>query len=168
MHKLVFLCGTSGVGKSTLGRLLVPLLPDYACVDTDEVGLDWADYAGTDHEAQFSDDCLALAAAIAGDRHLLFSTCLNPIDFLLKNVLPEHFDAVYFIGLYCSPEALRAHLQARPPEWGCATDAYIAAQTDYNTWFMRNARKLQFHADTSVESPKQTAERIAAFIRALP
>lgn len=31
----------------------------YVCIDTDEVGINWQDYAGTDYEHRYSDDCLA-------------------------------------------------------------------------------------------------------------
>ena len=58
--KLIVITGTCGAGKSTMRDTLEKILDaeKYACIDTDEVGINWWDYAGTDHESKFSDDCL--------------------------------------------------------------------------------------------------------------
>ena len=61
--RLFVITGTCGAGKSTMRDSLPDLLdPErYVCVDSDEVGLNWWDYAGTDHEWKYKDDCLAEA-----------------------------------------------------------------------------------------------------------
>ncbi|MDO5435086.1 MAG: hypothetical protein Q4G19_01810 [Clostridia bacterium] len=66
--KLMIITGTCGAGKSTVRDHLAQHLDParYACIDTDEVGINWWDYAGTDHEERFSDDCLAEAVRRAG------------------------------------------------------------------------------------------------------
>lgn len=63
MKKLIVLSSACGVGKSTIKEELnkKKLLENYACIDTDEVGINWWDYAGTENEAKFSDDCIAEA-----------------------------------------------------------------------------------------------------------
>ena len=51
--RLYIVTGTSGAGKSTIKDELDAVLDHgkYACVDSDEVGLNWWDYAGTDRES---------------------------------------------------------------------------------------------------------------------
>ena len=58
--KLYIITGTSGAGKSTIKDELDAVLDHgkYACVDSDEVGLNWWDYAGTDRESQYGNDTL--------------------------------------------------------------------------------------------------------------
>ena len=80
MKKLIVLSSACGVGKSTIKEELnkKKLLENYACIDTDEVGINWWDYAGTENEAKFSDDCIAEAVRMSGEKNLLFVTCMNP------------------------------------------------------------------------------------------
>lgn len=63
MKKLVVLSAASGVGKSTIKEALDEnnMLGNYCCIDTDKVGINWWDYAGTGKGSEFSDDCLAEA-----------------------------------------------------------------------------------------------------------
>ena len=78
--------GDNGVGKSTIKDELNKsnVLENYVCIDTDEVGINWWDYAGTENESKFSDDCLAEAVRMSEDKNLLFVTCMNPYDFYGK------------------------------------------------------------------------------------
>ena len=52
MKRLVIISAACGVGKSTMKDALSEsgLLRNYACIDTDEVGINWWDYAGTENE----------------------------------------------------------------------------------------------------------------------
>lgn len=61
--RLFIITGTCGAGKSTVKDYLAKRLDSdqFVCIDTDEVGINWWDYAGTDHEEHFSDACLAEA-----------------------------------------------------------------------------------------------------------
>ena len=72
MKKLIVLSSACGVGKSTIKEELnkKKLLENYACIDTDEVGINWWDYAGTENEAKFSDDCIAEAVRMSGEKNL--------------------------------------------------------------------------------------------------
>ena len=80
--KLYIVTGTCSAGKSTirdeLGAMLDPV--KYACIDSDETGLNWWDYAGTDHESQYGNDTLNAAILRAGGRDLVFVSCLTPQD----------------------------------------------------------------------------------------
>lgn len=50
--KLFMISGTCGAGKSTIKDELADRLnpEEYACIDSDETGLNWWDYAGTERE----------------------------------------------------------------------------------------------------------------------
>ena len=60
MKKLIVISAPCGVGKSTVIDALNEqnILEEYVCLDSDELGLNWWDYAGTEQEERFSDDCL--------------------------------------------------------------------------------------------------------------
>ena len=99
--KMIVITGTSGSGKSTLkDELEKSLNPEqYYCADNDEMGFNWWDYAGTDHEFQYKDDCLKEAASRAEGRHLVFATCMNPEQFIRENTVPQEIESTLFIVL---------------------------------------------------------------------
>ena len=70
--KLFVITGTCGAGKSTMKDRLADMLDSarYACVDSDEVGLNWRDYAGTEKEARYGEDTLRAAVKMAEGRDL--------------------------------------------------------------------------------------------------
>lgn len=74
--KLYIVTGTCGAGKSTIkDQLATRLDPErYACVDSDETGLNWWDYAGADRESQYGADSLKEAFRMAGGKDLVFVT----------------------------------------------------------------------------------------------
>ncbi len=164
---MILLCGASGVGKTTVKDLLSadPRMRHFACLDTDQLGLDWKDYEHTCRPEQFHDDCIARAATLAGERHLLFFACLNPCDLFTKVTLPPTIERTFCIALVCKEELQRKRLLARPPHWGCGEEDYLATQTAYNRWFHKNAGKFSLVIDNTDETPAQTADRIAAWIK---
>lgn len=167
MKKLVILSAPCGVGKSTIRDELHSknLLSEYACIDTDEVGINWWDYAGTKQEHKFNDDCLKRAVMMSGDKQLLFVSCLNPLDYYSKVVLPEDIEATYFIGMVCSDEEIRRRLKARPAERMCGDDEFIEAQIEYSEWYKENKGKFQFFLDNTGQEISKTAELIAEFVK---
>lgn len=167
--KLVVITGTCGAGKSTIKDELEQRLDSsqYACIDTDEVGFSWWDYAGTDHEYQFSDDCLREAVRRADGRNLVFASCLNPQDYIGKHTIPENIESTYFIVLCPADEKIEQRLRARPKERGFDSDEAIRPQIEYNQWFRKNKGKVQFFLDNSDMSVAETAERIISFIESL-
>lgn len=169
MKRLVIISAACGVGKSTMKDALSEsgLLGNYACIDTDEVGINWWDYAGTENESKFSDDCLAEAVKMAGDKNLLFVTCLNPIDYYAKITVPQEITSTFFIGMTCSSEEITKRLKARPAERMCGSDEFIAGQIEYNDWFVRNAGKFQLYIDNTGMTVEETAQRIAEFVNGL-
>ncbi|MBQ8893462.1 MAG: hypothetical protein IJ043_03535 [Clostridia bacterium] len=167
MKKLVVLSAACGVGKTTIKNALneCGISDRWACIDTDEVGINWWHYAGTENEAKFSDDCLAEAVKMSGDKDLLFTTCLNPGDFYQSIHLPQSITSTFLIGMTCSDEEIIRRLKARPAERMCGSDEFIAGQIQYNNWFKKNAGKFQFYLDNTNKTVHETAEEIAGFLK---
>ena len=167
--KLFIITGTCGAGKSTMkDELAARLDPDmYACVDSDEAGLNWWDYAGTEREGQYGADSLREAFRIAHGRNLVFVTCMAPHDYITKAAVPEELTATFSIALWARDEIIDRRLRARPKERGFTTDEAIRPHIEYNQWISKNRGKYQLFIDTENQTPDETAEAIAAFIMGL-
>lgn len=166
---LICLCAACGVGKSTIKDYINEhnLLPDCVAVDTDEVGLNWWDYANTENPDKYITDTIARADEIAGDKNLLFVSCLNPVKFYDIIDIPKDFSETYLIGMTCSDEEIIKRLKARPSERMCGSDEFIEGQLEYNEWFRGQKGKMQFYIDNTGVSVAETAEKIAEYIRRL-
>lgn len=169
MKKLVVLSAACGVGKSTIKDELneSKILGNWVCIDTDEVGINWWDYEGTENEAKFSEDCLAEAVKISNDKNLLFVTCMNPSDFYGAINIPQNITSTFFIAMTCSDEEIIRRLKARPEERMCGSDEFISGQIQYNAWFKKNAGKFQFYIDNTDKTVGKTAEAIMSFVRSI-
>ena len=167
--KLFIITGTCGAGKSTMkDELAVRLDPArYACVDSDETGLNWWDYAGTEREGQYGADTLTEAFRIAHGRNLVFVTCMAPHDYITKAAVPEELTATFSIALWARDQIIDQRLRARPKERGFTTDEAIRPHIEYNQWIGKNRGKYQLFIDTEGQSPDETAEMITAFITRL-
>lgn len=168
--RLVIISGTCGSGKSTMKDEVEKRLDlcQYACIDSDETGLNWWDYAGTDHEYQYSDDCMKEAVRRANGRDLVLVGCLNPLDYFEKHTIPQEVESTYFIVLCPSDEIIEQRLRVRPKERGFDSDEAIRPQIAYNQWFRKNKGKVPLFLDNSDMSVEETAERIVSFITGLP
>ncbi len=168
--RLFVITGTCGAGKSTmrdsLGEILDP--EKYACVDSDEVGLNWWDYAGTEREEKYGEDTLKGAVRMADGKNLVFVSCLNPQDYFAKVAAPEEIEATYFVALCPSDEIIEQRLKARPAERGFTSDEIIRPHLEYNRWFRKNKGKFSLFLDNGNEAVEETAKKIAAFITSLP
>ena len=164
--RLYIITGTSGAGKSTIKDELDAVLDHgkYACVDSDEVGLNWWDYAGTDRESQYGNDTLNAAIRKACGRDLVFVSCLTPQDYMTKTTVPEDVKATYFIALWASDETIYQRLCARPKERGFTSDEIIRPHIEYNQWIGRNRGKYQLFIDKEKQTAGETAGIIKEFI----
>lgn len=167
--KLYIVTGTCGAGKSTirdeLGAMLDPV--KYACIDSDETGLNWWDYAGTDHESQYGNDTLNAAILRAGGRDLVFVSCLTPQDYMTKTTVPEEVEATYYIALWAPDETIYGRLRARPKERGFTSDEIIRPHIEYNRWNRRNRGKYQLFIDNENQTAEETAGIIKEYITGL-
>lgn len=164
--KLIILTAACGVGKSTIKDELKSkqMLDSFACIDTDEVGINWWDY-GMENKDKFNDDCLREAVRQANGKNLLFSTCLNPIDFYEKVNIPQEITSTFFIAMTCSDEEITKRLKARPAERMCGGDAFIKEQIDYLNWYRKNKGKFQLYIDNTDMTILDVADKIADFIK---
>jgi len=169
MKKVIVLCAACGIGKSTMKNYIEGnnLLPDYVCLDTDNVGLNWWDYAGTDQENKYQSDCFAKAVELSGNKDLFFVTCMNPLNYYRDVEAVPGVLSTYFIGMATSDEEVRSRLLARPVERQCGSEEFIKAQIDYNNWFKKNAGKFQMFIDNTNQSLEETAELICNFVKKL-
>lgn len=169
MKKLVVLSAACGVGKSTIKDTLneTNVLDNWACIDTDEVGINWWDYAGTKNEAKFNEDCLAEAVRMSDNKNLLFVTCMNPYDFYGTVNIPQNITSTFFIGMTCSDKEITRRLKARPEERMCGSDEFIAGQIQYNNWYKKNAGKFQLYIDNTDKTVEETVKEIAAFLKGI-
>ncbi len=167
--KLFVISGTCGSGKSTTVRELEKILdPErFICLDTDGVGLNWNDYAGTDHEYKYSDDCLAAAVKLSDGKDIVFASCLNPEDYIGKHTAPTEIDSTYFIVLSAEDDLIEQRLKARPAVRGFTSDEVIRPHIEYNRWFRKNKSKFNLFIDTTDISVNSVAGRIAGFISAV-
>ena len=165
--KLFIITGACGSGKSTMKDALAKLLDSakYACIDSDEVGLNWWDYAGTDHESKYKDDTLAKAVEMAEGKDLIFVSCINPQDYISSQEIPECVESTDFIVLCPSDEEIIRRLKARPAERGFTSDEKIEPHVGFNRWFRKNKGKFSMFIDNTEQQENKTAEIIAEFIR---
>ena len=163
---LILLSAACGVGKSTVKDALneMHLLRDFACIDSDEVRLNWWNYKGTPREKDYTKDCLARAFELAGDRHLLFGTCNDPVSFFERCPLPEDVTAAY-AGMFCSDAEVRRRLLARPPERMCGEESFILSQIVYNDWIRTHGDLYGLHFDNSDMTVEAAARKVADFAR---
>ncbi len=164
---LVILSAACGVGKTTIQNTLrrLELLPDFACLGSDEMGFNWWDYAGTPNEADYTKDCLAEAVARSGDLPLLFCACISPPDFRQLHPSFPFITSVRHIGMFCSDDEVRRRLLARPPERMCSDESFILSQIEYNRWIREHPNEYAFHIDNTPYTEEETARIIADFIR---
>ena len=169
MKTLVILSAACGVGKSTIKNTLNEsnILDNFVCIDTDEVGINWWDYAGTEKESSFSDDCLAEAVRMSNDKNLFFVTCMNPYDFYGKVNVPQTITSTFFVGMTCSEEEIIRRLKARPKERMCGNDEFIVGQIQYNNWYKKNAGKFQCYIDNTDKTVDETVEEIVTFVKCI-
>ena len=168
--RLFVITGTCGSGKSTMKDELEAILDPgkYACIDSDETGLNWWDYAGTDHPEKYAEDGLNVAAERAGGKDLVFVSCLAPHDYLTKINVSEKVKATFYIAMWAPDEEICRRLRARPAERGFTSDEVIRPHIEYNQWIGRNRGKYQLFIDNEKQTPAETAGILKAFITGLP
>ena len=70
-------------------------------------------------------------------------------------------------SFFRSDEEIRKRLKARPAERNCGSDEFIQSQIDYSAWFKKNRGKFQKFIDNTGQTPEETAEIIAEYVKNL-
>ena len=164
--KLYIITGACGSGKSTMKDALTGILDQnkYACIDCDEVGLNWWDYAGTERESKYKDDTLAKAVEMAEGKDMIFVSCINPQDYMANQEIPDCIESTDFIVLCPTDEEIVRRLKARPSERGFTSDEKIEPHVGFNRWFRKNKGKFNLFIDNTDQSVYETAKMIEKFI----
>lgn len=167
--KLVLLSAACGVGKTTVQNAVNQgkLPAGWACIGSDEVGLNWWDYAGTPREHKYAEDGLARAVEMAAGKHLLFPACINPDNYRDMESVPAAVTEVHFALMTCSDEAVAERLLARPPERMCGDPAFIASQVAYNDWLRSHAEKFECRIDNTHQTVDQTVDEIVKYLNSI-
>ena len=165
---LIVLSAACGVGKSTLKNAISEsgLLPDFVCADVDEVGINWWDYAGKPHQSRYTADCLEKALEFSEGKHLLFTACLTPFDFLDTVTLPDSVTLAGYIGMTCADAEVRRRLLARPPERRSGEESFILSQIEYNGWIRGHGELYGLHFDNTNMTVEEAARKVADYARA--
>ncbi|ADL50818.1 AAA family ATPase [Clostridium cellulovorans] len=169
MKKLVILCATCGVGKSTVKDYLKEksTLGTFVFYDSDDMGLNWHDYKDEpDGARKYNADCLKSANYRAKAKNILFFSCMNPLEYEEMPSI-EGITKTYFINLQCSDEQLYKRLKGRPKERMTDSDEFIESQVEYMNWFRANPHHMDCVIDNTNLAVEETATLIENFIKKL-
>jgi len=164
---LLFVCGASGTGKSTIQNLLLGRLNTAVILDGDIL---WRPEFNTPENnfQAFFETWLRLAKNIAqsGRPVVLFNAGSLP-DNIEPCVERRYFSDTHYLALVCHDTELKQRLRQRPA-WRKCDDAFIKEQIRFNRWLNKNSRKttpMLELLDTSEDSITQSAEKVALWIQ---
>jgi hypothetical protein len=166
---LFALTGPSGTGKSTTGRLLVPMLESHAVVVEQDLLWVGALRDSTGDSAAFRQTWLRLAASMhQSGRPVVLCGTVAPPQF---ESWPERvlFSNIHYLALTCEPAALAQRLRVRPA-WRAWDEERIAEMLEFNEWVRTEAAHTKppmTLLDTTTTTPAETAVQVATWVRAL-
>lgn len=161
---LLFVCGPSGAGKTTVLNELVGRVTDAVLLDGDVL---WRSSYNDEPNGtyNFFETWLSLAKNIhrSGRSVVLFCSGAIPQNIEMCSE-SQFFSSIYYLALVYDDSKLRERLLARPNSYN---DKHIAAQMEFNNWFKLGeseyAQKIEL-LDTSEATISETAAAVEAWI----
>ena len=163
---LFVLSGASGAGKTTVGLLLVRLLPECVVLDSDIL---WGAVPATADANGFRNTWLRVAKNVgqAGWPVVLVGTALP--DEFETCVERRYFRDVHYLALVCDDALLAQRLQRRPAWRGSAKPEVMARMAAFNAFLRAHGPSLQPPidlVDTSGTTIEESAHAVVLWIRA--
>src|SRR5579859_1756754 len=164
---LFLLTGASGAGKSSVGLLLPPLLPECVVLDADVL---WGPEFDTpaDGYRSFRELWLRLAMNMhQSGRSLVLLGSLAP-EQVERCVQRRYLATIHYLALVCTPQALMARLKARPAWRRSSEPATLSRMLAFNQWLLEHAAASDppiALLDTTRATQAETAAAVAMWVR---
>ena len=166
---MMFVCGPSSAGKSTVAQALMGKTTNAVLLDGDIL---WRNEFMSEENggaAGFFDTWMRVAKNISmsGKPVVLFNAGAIP-DNVIDNVEARYFSNIHFLALVCEDDELERRLKARPEWRGSGNPAFIQEQQRFSHWLKGNAqtdgRNIDL-IDTSELSQEQTFHQVSEWIQ---
>jgi predicted kinase len=164
LRPLFAVSGATGVGKTTSTARLPELVPDVIRLDGD---LLWSQeyFDQPESTTRFYGTWLNMAAAIAENgRSLIFCGVVMPSSWE-ELAERERVGEIHYLALVCDPDVHEQRLRGRGPG---SQDHRFPNFLNHNEWLRANASTTEppmTVIDTTLQTPEETTEAVAAWIR---
>ncbi len=165
---ILFVCGASGTGKTTVYLQLVSKIPDVVLLEADIL---WRPVFNRpeDKYRDFFETWLRLGKNIgqSGRPVVLFSAGSIP-ENIESCAERRYFSETNYLALLSDHASIRTRLKERPAWRQSGDEAFIGAQLAFNDWLRGQAAVEPpgiENLDTSVQTIEQTVESVAGWIR---
>ncbi len=165
---MMFVCGPSCAGKSTVAQALMGNFTDVVVLDGDIL---WRNEFMSEESGdvkEFFDTWLRVAKNVgqAGKPVVVFSAGAIP-DNVVENVEARYFSGIHFLALVCDDDELERRLKARPEWRGSHNPAFIKEQKRFSNWLKDNGqndgRKIDL-INTTEMAEEETVEQVVFWI----
>jgi hypothetical protein len=171
---LFVLTGASGAGKTAVGLELVKAqlrdeswVPECVYLEQDIL---WRDeFVGPENGYRAFRNMWLRVAKNVGQSGRPVVLCGSAVPEQYETC-PErrYFAGIHYLALVCADDLLRGRLQARPGWRQSGSDAFLERMIAFNRWFREEGPDAEPSIkllDTSLLSVRETAERVADWVR---
>jgi len=168
---LMIVSGASGAGKSAVCNALLGQDTDAVLLDSDILWCPAFNTPENDYR-DFFEIWLRMSKNIgqSGRPVVLFGAGMGVPGNVEPCIERRYFSAVHYRALICDDDTLVERLRARPQWRGCADDAFLQSQIDFNRWFKETGPTLDppiTLLDTTGASLEETAAQVMLWIKAI-